>query len=151
MRAHRVPAVLAAALALPFLAACGGDDEPLPRAELITKADAVCKDFRSGIAKLDTPKRIGQYETYADESKKLLDKQVDKLKDLTPPKEVASDWDAYVDVVEGQEDTLTKISDAAKKGDEKGIEEVAATARKASRSGGRRAQAVGLKVCGQEA
>lgn len=90
-------AALAAAVAAAALAGCGGSsNKQLSYSDFISKANKVCADGNVELAKVNDPKKAGE----------ILEKYVDKFRDLKPPDKLKPEYDEFVSVSEQQVDKL---------------------------------------------
>jgi len=90
-------AALAAAVAATALAGCGGSsNKQLSYSDFISKANKVCADGNAELANVNDAKQAG----------KILDKYVQKFKDLTPPDKLKPEYDQFVSVSEQQVEKL---------------------------------------------
>lgn len=132
------------------LTACGSSGK-LSKADLVAKGDKICQEARDKGAKLPRPSSLADIKKLGPDEAKIVDDTVSKLKDLTPPDSVKSDYDAYVKIGARQADLARKLGEAAKAGKGQAISEVkkVLTESKQNLTTSRSlAQKVGFKVCG---
>lgn len=127
---------------------CGG--EPLSRAEYVKQADAICADFKKRQDGLGDPKSVQDIERLGEKTKPLISEQLEKLRALEAPDEVADDANASYDLLEQQVPKIDELVDAAKANDIKKIESIATSAGKLDDQADAKARAVGFKVCGKD-
>jgi len=122
--------------------------EPLPRAELIAKADAICaasqrryKDVR------DLTREMSADAPYAEALVRLARRRVDALRKLRPPPGIADPFREYVEAQERVYDTDQEALEAARKGNSGGVE--AARAQRDTEDAERYelARRIGLQKC----
>jgi hypothetical protein len=90
-------AALAAAVAATALAGCGGSsNKQLSYSDFISKANKVCADGNAEVANVSDAKKAGQ----------ILDKYVQKFKDLEPPDKLKPAYDEFVAVSQQQVEKL---------------------------------------------
>jgi acyl-CoA reductase-like NAD-dependent aldehyde dehydrogenase len=127
MTVRTIFAVLAV-LAVAFgVAACGGDDEGdkgLPKAELATKADAICKKAVAAARLLQVPPDFAQPNSdsvaaaeYLAKLAPITRKEADDLAALTPAAEVESEWNAFASKQKQLADYLDKVLAKARAND----------------------------------
>ena len=113
------------------LAACGGGgtDEPgsakLARAELVAKADAICRAGEQAVSAIDAPADFSDAKAAADYFEKvapLNDKQTDELAALVPADAVKADWQPVIDAQNEGNELLKRLRDKAKAADASGLE-----------------------------
>lgn len=150
-RAFAALAVVGAAAAI---AGCGGDDSDgaLSADEFRSQADAICADANTRIEALDEPTGNDQVLGFLQSGLTVQREQLDKLKALEPPSDLAGDFDeatglldqqvaeiqAATDRIAGGEDPQAVIAEASPKLDD--LEERADA----------KAKDLGLEVCGTE-
>jgi len=145
---HATFLVLPACLAL-MAGATGCGDESLTRAEYVQRADAVCKSYNERQEKLGDPKSLKDIERLADETTPLAEEQLDKLRDLKAPDEIADDANAFRDLTAQQVSNIDDLVGAAKASDVKRIQSIVTSASKLDVQADAKAKAIGLKVCGK--
>lgn len=93
-----VAAMLAIAMLAPGLAACGSEDK-LSKAELATKANAICTDFDKRIAEVPQPRARNPElaAAYYAQTRPIVSEMADRLEKLEPEDSVKKDWETYVD------------------------------------------------------
>jgi hypothetical protein len=81
------------------LASCGGSsNKQLSYNDFISKANTLCRNGQAEFSKVKTP----------DDAASLLEKYVNKFKDLKPPDQLKDPYDRFVSVSEQQVDLLKK-------------------------------------------
>jgi hypothetical protein len=129
---------------------CGSSKQQVSAAELVQKADAICRDEQAKFNQIQAHPPANA-SIAADQTKELIDvtsAASSDLRDLKPPDELSSPYDAYLQARDDTADQMKRGEDAADNQDSAGYS-AAQTA--VSRSAARRqklAAAVGLKVCG---
>lgn len=136
-------ATLAAALSF-GIAACGSsDDSSLSNEELITQADAICKDYqdqfvamqeKSGLNNQSSKKEVVAF--ISDDIVPLYERQVTELQGLEPNED---DAEAYNDIVDTLDSEVQTVSDDPEAALNEENPFAGATAK---------AKDFGLKVCG---
>lgn len=110
-RTTRSAASLAASLAVVLLAGCG--DSPLSHSAFVTKANAICADYHTRVAKLALPHTVSDYETYARRTLPLYRQALRQLEALHPPRvdeATVSEWLSRDRMIEQD---ITRIASAA--------------------------------------
>jgi len=150
-RARRIVPVLPAVLILALAASgCGGGKEEVTAAELVQKADAICRTEQAKFNQIQAHPPANA-SIAADQTKELVgvtDAATSDLRELEPPDELRAPFDAYLESRDDAVDQMKRGQDAADDQDPSGY---AAAQTAVAKNGPQRqklAQAVGLKVCG---
>jgi hypothetical protein len=102
------------------LAGCGGSDgessAPLTQAELVAKADAVCKQSKADIDAIQDPTDIAGLATAIDAQLKIIEDAMNELKELNPPENLASDYEAWLAALDAKLEVTKEARDAAETG-----------------------------------
>jgi uncharacterized phage infection (PIP) family protein YhgE len=127
--------LLTLALALAFVAGCGGGDdsggggEPLSQDEFVSQANKIC---REGAAKINSKTqevkdKIAQAKTAEEQEKavadvleetaKEYDPYLERLGDLKAPKDISDDWKKFLDGINDAFDLIPDLADATRDGD----------------------------------
>lgn len=165
---QRVLLLLAGVTVLAVLAAgCGGGSdggggERLSKAEFVTKADAICTDFKAKGEKLKldlpagfdptsasaTEEQLDKFGDYIDDNVKLFRTEIDELRDLNPPVDVEDDFNKAVSLLEETADEGEDAAGAAHDADRDKLKEKLAESEKHSNEANTLAKKLGLTVCG---
>ena len=145
--------LLAVALAAAFgLAACGGGDR-LSKTDYVKQADATCRKYEKRLQPLERELTETQSPQAAakviDRAIPVVREGVDELRDLKPPEDLEGRVDEWLDLNEKNTETLEKLRDAAKAGDEQKISELAREADENEKRGDWIAREIGLKDCAE--
>lgn len=162
---------LALALVALTLAACGssgsseqgstaapaktssGPSDKLSKAELIAKADKICQDVNKRFQEIPRYKSLltdyRGVERFGEEAASLSDEAVRRLRDLTPPDSVKSDYTAFVKDIDGQAKVFRRLADAAKAKSSDEIVAARTDRRTLNRKAPMLARRIGFKVCGR--
>ena len=125
------------------LASCGGDDR-LTQAELATKGDEVCRKLAADVKKLASEFDAGiifppeQMQALFTKMVPLVDNAIAAFKDLNPPEDLETKYDAAVAQMAKDRTTLvaaTKSPDAAKKLYDDGVDPFQSTNTKLAAAG----------------
>jgi hypothetical protein len=113
---------LSALAAAALLVSCGGDDVPEDRLSAdawVARADAVCEVAEREIEALPAPSLADQdsFAAYMSEVAQIGDRQLDELRQLTPPADVETDYRALLDISAKQVEVAREIAEAARHGD----------------------------------
>lgn len=151
---HLLLALLAAAVM--GVAGCGGDDDEdggsgaLTKAELVSKADAICGDLNKRIDALPAPDSVEDVATFSEDALKIFEPAVADLKALEPPDEVEADYDRAMELLDDQIDRTKELQQAGEDKDEAKIRSVIAEGDKADEEGDKLAKKIGLQKCGED-
>lgn len=119
------------------LGACGGDDsdssgggsgDALTRAELITKANAICSTAQAKAAAVEAPTSLEDAavaSAYFDKIAPITDAETKEIAALRPAAEVKTDWDAFVTSQQAANELLKTITRKAKARDASGQQDLA--------------------------
>lgn len=140
-----VPVVLTTAALL--LAGCGGGDKPLTKAEFVSQGNKVCADLNAKVAKIPEPTSIDDLPAYADQLDGVYDQLISGLGDLTPPKDLKSDFTKLKDSAKDAQGTVGELKDAAKAKDQQKITQVTDKASAQDKASDALANKLGLKTC----
>jgi hypothetical protein len=95
------------------IAGCGGSQKPLTRAELVNKANAICKTVTTKFA----TKSISSLQNIAHTAPELAafeQKALSELSRLVPPVDLESDWKQFVAGAETLAENTSRIGEYAK-------------------------------------
>jgi hypothetical protein len=149
-RRPRIAAALAVLALTGTAAGCGGDGpEEVSAEELVSRADAICKEGQQRFAELQS-EPLRNANDAVEQTKSLIeaaDDELNELRDLVPPDELKEAYDAYLAARVRSQEVFEQGLDAAERDDDQAY--VAAQARAAAGSAKRRelAEAVGFQVC----
>lgn len=105
-----------AALALVLVSGCGSSSKPLTRAELTTKANAICRKVNLKL-QAATKKGVGTVQQIAQIAPELAsfeETALVELGKLIPPVAVESDWKAFVSGAQTLAENTSKLGEYAK-------------------------------------
>lgn len=144
MRIMKLVAPLA--LAGLLVAGCGG----MSKEELVSKANAICQKAESDFDKIKQPSSLSDpaaASKYFDQLVPIAEKQLNDLRELTPPDEIKANYNAFVAANDKFVKQLKDLVAAAKAKDaQKGVKlasDLQATAKEATE----KARAAGLTKC----
>jgi len=133
------------------VAACGGGDDKLSKADLAKKANAICKKTGAEGRKIPAPANLAQdpvaAAAYFSKIVPIGQKEVDQLSDLKPADDVKDDWNQFLAREKQAEETLKTIRDKAEAKDQTGLTDIARGTR-ISKKLDAEAAAVGATSCG---
>ena len=151
----RTFAALAVVGAAAAIAGCGGggdDSGALSADEFRTQADAICADANTRIDALDEPTGADQVLGYLQSGLTVQREQLDKLKALEPPSDLAGTFNEATDLLDEQVTEIQSATDRISSGEdpEKVINEVSPKLDELSSEADAKAKELGLEVCGTE-
>lgn len=156
----KLPLLALTILAL-ALAGCGSSDssnggsddaaapEPLTKTELIAQADAICKEMQTKIDAIKEPESIDQLANAIDEQIELSGPAIKELQALTPPENLATQYESWTDKLDQLQTETEKIRDAAKSGSEEQVNEIVSGAESINTEADKIGKEIGFKVCAQ--
>ncbi len=117
-RAHLAGLALTLVLAL---AGCGGGGGELTAEELVAEGDELCRTSQERYAEIqaEPPAGASAAAEQTDELIAAASDELDGLRDLEPPSELAAAYDRYLDAKQDALDLLEEGSDAAEEQDAK--------------------------------
>jgi hypothetical protein len=128
---------------------CGGGSERVSAAELVQRADAICRTERGTFERIQAhpPPNASDAADQTGELIRATEHASSELRDLKPPEELQSAYDRYLEARDGALDQMRRGRDAAE--DRDSAEYGAAQAAVARDTPQRRklARSLGLKVC----
>lgn len=154
----RLPLLALSILAL-ALAGCGSSDEttggknkaaapkPLTKTELFAKADAVCKDMQKKIDAIPAPESIDELESVIGKQLDVSGPAIKKLEALTPPEDLASDYESWTAKLDQLQSGTEKIRKAAASGSEAQVEKIIGEVKPINTKADEIAKAIGFKAC----
>jgi hypothetical protein len=154
MSRHRWSALVPISAVTVALAACGGGGkQQVSAAELVQRADAICRQERSGFDRIQAhpPPNASIAADQTGELIQITENANSDLRDLEPPDELRASYDRYLEARERVVDQMKRGKDAAE--NQASAAYGAAQAAVAGDAPQRRklAQELGLKVCSSTA
>jgi hypothetical protein len=143
-------AVIAVAIAGIAGAGCGSSKHQVSAAELVQKADDICRDEQAKFNRIQAHPPANA-SIAADQTKELAnvtDAASSDLSDLEPPDQLSAPYEAYLKARDDALDELKKGEDAADNQDSAGYSAAQTAVAKSAPRRQKLAAAVGLKVCG---
>jgi hypothetical protein len=145
-------AVLGAAAAI---AGCGGGDDDsgaLSADEFRSQADAICADANTRIDALDAPTSADQVLGFLQSGLTVQTEQLEKLKALEPPDDLAGTFNEATDLLDQQKAAIQDAADRIEGGEdpEAVISEADPKIESISDQAKAKAKELGLTVCGTE-
>jgi hypothetical protein len=95
------------------IAGCGSSEKPLTHAELVSKADAICKTVTAKFA-TKSANSVQEIARIAPELAGFEQKALSELSKLVPPAALESDWKQFVAGAETLAENTSKIGEYAK-------------------------------------
>jgi len=132
-----------------LLAACGTNDDPLERADLVKQADVICADAGEQFAALG-PNGVAPPGIAADyaAANRVQSARLEKLADLEPADDVKGTWNSFVAAETALVKANRAIVPAARSGDRAQLDTATAQANAAFAKRAPGVKKMGLKVCG---
>jgi hypothetical protein len=146
--AVRAAGVGTAGLAL-VAAGCGGG-APLSRSEFDAKANAVCAEFTKKLDAVPAPRTINDVPAYVVLVKPSIERGVDELASLKPPKQLEATYDSWMRT---QREAITQTDElrrAAEKNDLAGVNRTIRALRDRNRRSNALAAKLGADVCAKD-
>ena len=149
----RITPLIAGGLASALtLAACGGGDDGVTRAEFIASADDICVDYDEKLdALFDRDLEEGDFDGLADlfaEAETIGAEGVEALEALELPEDGADEAQAFFDLMSAQIDTMGEAQEAARAADEAALGEVLDEGGERDEEIERAARDFGFEECG---
>jgi DNA-binding NtrC family response regulator len=140
-------------LALAAVAGCGGGDggDRLSRAEFVSRADTICREYEARLDALGQPTNVDQLESFADRALPIAKDGREELGELAPPEDLEDTYDAWLEQGDEAIEIVERLRDAAADGDEAEIQRIAQEAERADAESNRLARELGFKQCGETA
>ncbi|HEX4114307.1 MAG TPA: hypothetical protein VHY18_00345 [Solirubrobacteraceae bacterium] len=127
---------------------CGGSTKPLTHAELVSKANAICKSVTAKFAS----KSVGSLQSVARIAPELASYEQTTLSELSkvvPPVDLENDWKQFVAGAETLAENLSKLGEYAKTNNLKAAAGVFTSSEKTQREMRAIAKRTGLTECEQ--
>ncbi|MGZ5313006.1 MAG: hypothetical protein ACXWW8_04335 [Solirubrobacterales bacterium] len=142
--------ILAAAAIAPGCGGGGGD--PLTAEQLLAQGDEICKQNQLRFSEIQSapPNNAADAVDLTDQLIDSASEELDGLRDLTPPAELADPYSAYIDAKQEALDRLEDGNEAAKDQDAKRYADLQDQNANSVPERLRLAKAVGFKVCGRQ-
>jgi hypothetical protein len=145
-------AVVGAAVAI---AGCGGGDDSggaLSADEFRTQADAICADANTRLEALDEPTGNDQVLGFLQSGLAVQQEQLDKLKALEPPNDLAGTFNEAMDLLDQQTSEIQGATDRISGGEDPQtvVSDVSPKLDSISAQSDAKAKELGLTVCGTE-
>jgi hypothetical protein len=142
--------LLVVALAVTLVAGCGGSGgKRLSKTEFAAKSDAVCRKFNRLSQQISSPKTLSELATAVDKLRPLMDRSVQDLQKLRPPKEEQDTADRWLDSLRSIGDDLARVSDRAAKKDQKGVRAALQAGAQDQQHGNQLASRLGMTDCSE--
>jgi hypothetical protein len=131
------------------VAACGGG-RPLSKSEFDAKANAICARYTNKINAVPAPRTITDVPAYVGLVKPYMERGVDELSSLRPPRALKSTYDSWMSI---QRDTLTQTDElrrAAESNDLVGANRTIQALKERKGRGNALAAELGAMVCARD-
>lgn len=129
-----------------LLAACGGSDR-LSKAELVTKADAICKATRDKLTALPQLQAGADLVAYARKTTAIAQNTLDQLRALKPPSNLEKPYKTYQNVVVRAIAATNELADPAIQKNPTRLRQLQLANQSLSVQARAAAQTIGFKVC----
>lgn len=135
--------------ALVLLAGCGGDSNGKggDRATYQRDGDAICRDYRSAIARLGQPLKASELGPYITKAMPVLSRTVARIDKLDPPGDLADEYAAFRDAADQTVGRARALRAAASRADAPEVQRLLKEAAAASQRRKGLAQAADLQEC----
>lgn len=121
-RAQGIATTGAISLAL-VAAGCGSSAQPLTRKQLVAKANAVCSTLHKKMKEVGPANSPGELAHVAEKLAGYEQQQIEAMRKLTPPKQLASDWKQMIEGAEELSESIATLSSALQAKKKKQAEE----------------------------
>jgi hypothetical protein len=149
----RVSAALAAVVAVPVLAACGGDDETEPTPDFPLRADEACAEIAVDLAEVRSeagpPASAGDAVQLIELQLPARTDGLEQLQALRPPAELVAPWSEYVSLQEQKIAALEEALGAAQGEQEEAFTDAQAKFERLSDRARTAAEEAGLEDCAE--
>ncbi len=95
------------------IAGCGGSEKPLTHAELVSKANAICKTVTAKLA-TKSANSVQDIARIAPELASFEQQALSELSKLVPPADLESDWKQFIAGAEMLAENTSKLGEYAK-------------------------------------
>ena len=113
------------AVAALLLGACGSDaPKAMDEDDFVDAMTELCDDAKAGAERADLPEGLDDFDgivDYADEGLDVLGEQLDAMRELIAPEDLAKDFEQYVQLVEDKLEQVEALKAAAEDEDEDAI------------------------------
>ncbi|MDQ3570572.1 MAG: hypothetical protein M3396_08125 [Actinomycetota bacterium] len=123
---------------------------PALKQQLLTKADAICKDARPKIEAVPKPKNPAEAVRWLDQLLAVFEKAAADLKALHVPQADKAAYDEYLTAADQQTSAVRDLRAAVAANDKTRVNQVSGALESAAAESARKAAAVGLKDCAFE-
>ena len=140
-------------LALAAVAGCGGGDggDRLSRAEFVSRADTICRQYEAKLDALGQPTNVEELRSFADKALPIAKDGREALGELNPPEDLEDTYDAWLDQGDEAIEIVERLRDAADDGDQAEIQRIAQKAERVDAESNRLAEQLGFEQCGETA
>lgn len=151
MHRLKIPGVAVLA-AVSLLAAGCGDDEggALSKEDFTKQGNAICAKYEKESKTLGDPQSVEEIPAYADKALALFDKQLGEMRELEPPEELKSDFNAFIATGDDAKKFITDLKSAAEANDEQAIQKVGEEAETRDKESDDLATKIGLTECAKD-
>jgi hypothetical protein len=142
------------------LAGCGDDNndddaqteaassaEAIPIAQWIKQADAICQQTDERVGALEQPRDVEDFGRLANEVQALVAAELEQLRELAPPQEIAEDVEEMLSLQELEVDAFDEVEEAASTGDQATLESALEESEQPGNEANQIAESLGLEEC----
>jgi hypothetical protein len=151
MQSRVIAVALTASALAATVAGCGGGSKGLSKADLDTKANAICKSVTTKIDAVKQPADLlsnaNSASSYFDQVLPLAQDGTKQLKALKPASDVKSAWNAYIAAQVAETNALQAVRVKADKKDPSGVSDLQTVVPPLSKTVTSTANAVGATGC----
>jgi hypothetical protein len=143
---------VAAGLSAIVLAGCGSEAEQLGPDELVSRADALCREGQESFAQIQSqpPSNSAEALDQTEELVSIAEDELNELRTLRPTEELRAPYDAYLAARGRAVEVMKEGLDAARAGDADGYTEAQARVSADSGKRAKLAAAAGLAACSKQ-
>ena len=125
----------------------GAEDDRLSRDEYIRRADAICAEYDERLDRLSRARSVGELAALAGRALPIAREGVGKLRGLRPPLDLESRVNEWLERNDENVERIRELREAARRGDETRVQEVASAAVDNERAADALARRIGLREC----
>jgi hypothetical protein len=127
---------------------CGG--APLSKSEFDAKANAICAGYTKKINAVPAPRNVGDVPAYVGLVKPVLERGVDELASLRPPRELKATYDSWMSTQREALKQADELRSAAEENDVVGVNRVIQALRDRNKRANALAAKLGAAVCARD-
>ena len=128
------------------VAACGGGSR-LSTPQFDAKANAICKKYNAKINAVPAPKSLNDVPAYVGEVKPFVERGVDEIASLNPPRELQDTYDRWLRTQRAALGEVDQLRRAAEKNDLLAVNRTIGQLHERNKRGNALAAQLGASVC----